>query len=81
MKKLNGFYSNDYSSKIKHILSLADLGNNRVSCIRRSFTAPTPEFVMDNILKFDKKKTKIFSDIYLAKYETMMSNILNSFTL
>lgn len=79
--KFNGLYSDDYSSKIKHILSLADLGNNRVSCIRRSFTPPTPQFVLENILKFDKKKAEKFSDIYLERYETMMSNILNSFRL
>lgn len=81
IKKFNGLYSNDYSSKIKHILSLAGVENNRVSCIRRSFIPPTPQFVLDNILKFNKKKVEHFSEAYFSRYETMMSDILNSFAL
>ena len=81
IKKFNGLYSDDYSSKIKHILSLAGLENNRISCIRRSFTPPTPQFVFNNLLNFDKQKAQKFADEYLAKYETMMSNILNSLSL
>lgn len=80
MKKLNGFYSNDYSSKIKHILTLAGLNDWRVSCLRRSFIPPKPEYVLDKVLNFDKDKALSFSKSYLQKYETMMSNILKSFT-
>ncbi len=80
IKQLNGLYSNDYSSKIKHILSLADLEDYRVSCIRRSFTPPTPQHVLDMLLNFNTLKAKDFAAAYLAKYENMMSNILKSFT-
>ena len=80
MKKLNGFYSNDSSSKIKHILTLAGLNDWRVSCLRRSFIPPKPEYVLDKVLDFNKDKALSFSKSYLQKYETMMSNILKSFT-
>lgn len=81
IKKLNGFYSNDYSSKIKHILSLADLEENRVSCLNRSFIAPDPKYVLDKVVNFDSNKAQQFSTLYLKKYENMMSNIFKSFEL
>ena len=79
MKKLNGFYSNDHSSKIKHILTLAGLDDWRVSCLHRSFTSPIPQFVLDKVVNFNREKALAFSKIYLDKYNQMMSNILNSF--
>ena len=80
MKRLNGFLSNDHSSKIKHILISAGLNDWRVSCLRRSFIAPAPEFVLNKLLNFDKDTALSFSKSYLQKYEVMMSNILNAFT-
>ena len=76
IKKFNGLYSDDYSSKIKHILSLAKLENNRVSCIQRSFVPPTPQYVFDKVLNFDKNKASCFAESYLKKYIKMMSDIL-----
>lgn len=80
-KRLNGFLSNDQSSKIKHIIKSAGLNDWRVTCLRRSFTAPAPEFVLDKLLNFDKDNVLNFSQSYLQKYEVMMSNILKAFTL
>ena len=80
MKRFNGFLSNDRSSKIKHILISAGLNDWRVSCLRRSFIAPAPEFVLDKLLNFNKDNALCFSKSYLQKYEVMMSNILNAFT-
>lgn len=80
MKRFNGFLSNDRSSKIKHILISAGLNDWRVSCLRRSFIAPAPEFVLDKLLNFNKDNALSFSKSYLQKYEVMMSNILNAFT-
>ena len=80
MKRFNGFLSNDHSSKIKHILISAGLNDWRVSCLRRSFIAPAPEFVLNKLLNFDKDNALSFSKSYLQKYEVMMSNILNAFT-
>lgn len=81
IKKLNGFYSSDYSSKIKHILSLADLEENRISCVNRSFIAPDPKYVLDKVVNFDTNKAQQFSTLYLKKYENMMFNIFKSFEL
>ena len=81
IKKLNGFYSSDYSSKIKHILTLADLEGNRVSCLNRSFIAPNPKYVLDKVVNFNTIKAQQFSTLYLKKYENMMSNIIKSLEL
>lgn len=81
MKKLNGWYGNDYSSKIKHILSQAELEDCRVSCINRSFTAPSPKYVLDKVVNFNTNKAQQFSKLYIKKYENMMSNIFKSFEL
>lgn len=78
MRKLNGLYSNDSSSKIRHILNLAGLSEWRVSCLRRAFIAPTPHYVLEKVINFDKDKALRFSKSYLQKYETMMINILKS---
>ena len=79
IKKFNGFFSNDNSSKIKHILTLAGLLDYRVSCLRRSFTAPAPKYVLDKVLHFDREKSMDFSKLYLQQYENMMSHIIKSF--
>ena len=76
IKQFNGLYSNDYSSKIKHILSLAGLKDNRVSCIQRSFEPPIPQYVFDKVLNFDKNRARCFAESYLKKHEKMMSDIL-----
>lgn len=80
MKKLNGFYCNDYSSKIQHILNLAGFNDWRVSCLHRTFIAPAPKQVLNKIMSFDKKKALEFSNSYIQKYNNMMFNILNSFS-
>ena len=77
LRKFNGLWSNDYSSKIKHILNLAGLQNNRVSCLRRSFVAPAPQFVFSRLYNFKSEKAKLFAVDYLARYEKMMFNIIN----
>ncbi len=78
IKKLNGLISSDKSSKILHILELAGLANQRISCIHRFFKEPTPTWVLDKILHFDTNKSKIFADTYYAKYQEMMQNIENA---
>ncbi len=79
IKKLNGFYTNDYSSKIKHILHLADLDSYRVTCISRNFTPPTPTFVLNKILNFPAAQTRTFATNYYRQYQNMMQDILKSF--
>lgn len=81
IKKYNGFYTDDYSSKIKHILHLADLDSYRISCLSRAFTSPTPAFVLDKLVHFPIDKTKYFAQNYYRQYENMMQQILNSFQI
>lgn len=77
-QRLNGLFTNDKSSKILHILSLANLLQYRVSCLSRYFIAPAPEYVLEKIIHFDKEQEKRFADAYYEKYQIMMSNILKS---
>ena len=79
-KMLNGLYSNENSSKIKHILHLAGQERNRTSCLKRSFNAPSPEFVFEKILKFDCNKSNSFAQHYLDEYNRMMKQILTILT-
>ncbi|MBQ8046997.1 MAG: polysaccharide pyruvyl transferase family protein [Prevotella sp.] len=78
---LNGLVTSDASSKIKHILTEADMGDYRVSCLRKNCPLPTPTEVFDKLQSYDKKKVKAFADDYLSRYNTMMDNILKAFKL
>lgn len=77
-RHLNGLFPNDSSSKILHILSLAGLEQNRISCLPHKFRAPKPDVVLNKLLHFDKQKEKTFADMYYNKYVEMMSNIQKS---
>lgn len=79
IKKFNGFCTNDYSSKIKHILHLAGLEDYRISCLARTFTPPTPRYVMDKLLHFPIDQTRRFAENYYGQYKNMMQQILHSF--
>ncbi len=78
IKKWNGFYASDTSSKIRHILGLANQSAQRISCIHRGFKAPAPAWILDKILHFDKTKSNIFAAAYYAKYQRMMQDIENA---
>ncbi len=79
MSKLSGWITDDSSSKIKHILGLAGLESNRVSCLSRNFVAPSPNVVLDALEGMSKEKAENFSTDYYAEYGKMMSEILMSF--
>lgn len=80
-KKYNGLYTDDYSSKIKHILHLANLDSYRISCLSRTFAPPTPEFVLNKILHFPFAQTKCFAQNYYGQYKDMMLQIFKSFQI
>ncbi len=80
LKRLNGLVVSDRSSKIKHILHSAGLSDFRVSCISKTFKAPTPEFVYERVRRFPSNKAKAFADEYYNKYCDMMDRILKSMT-
>lgn len=76
-RRLFGTIKSDKSSKIKHIVSISGLTNNRVSCISRRFTPPTPEKVVSAIINFDYEKCASFAKAWTKEYGEMMSNVVS----
>lgn len=74
--RIKNLFTNESSSKIKHILSLANLLEYRVSCLNRIFFAPKPEFVLDKVLSFDINISRRFREEYYHKYSSMMNTIV-----
>jgi len=72
---------NEKSSKIYHILDEFSLLSNRCTANIRYFKPPTPEFVLNSILNFDRGLCNVNSDRYLNKYLEMMTKILSVFSL
>lgn len=79
--RFNGLLFNDYSSKILHILKKAQLEGFRVSCLMRHFIPPTPDFVLDKVMNFEKCKSEKFRRFYLDEYNRMMINLINTIKL
>ena len=75
-KYFSGLFSSDGSSKIKHIVSKSGLSENRVSCIGRYFTPPTPESVLTSLLHFDYDKSLAFSQRWNSEYGRMMTDVM-----
>lgn len=74
------FFRSDKSSKIKDLLRIANLQNNRISCINTFFRAPSPNEVFLKIQSFNTKISEQFSRYYIALYYEMMENILKNFS-
>ena len=79
IKKCRNIFTNVRSSKIKHILDSAGMGDYRISAISKNFSQPAPLHVLNKLLSFDKKKSKIFADSYYQKYQHMMQEIISKF--
>ena len=79
-KRFNGLWPSDESSKIRHILQLADLMEQRVPCLSKKFKAPAPEFVYNRLIATDKQKLREFAGEYLALYNDMMRRAVHSIT-
>ena len=77
-RRLNGLMPDDHSSKILHILSLAGLESNRISCLKHGFRAPAPEYVLDKLMQFDTRKEAAFAETCYTRYKTMLSTIQNA---
>ncbi|MCD8282795.1 MAG: hypothetical protein LUC22_06050 [Prevotella sp.] len=73
LKHFNGIFASDKSSKIRHILALAGLSGQRVSCVSRRFKAPAPEDVYARLRATDQSKERIFAEEYLRRYNAMMA--------
>ena len=76
--RIKSLITNESSSKIKHILSLAGLLEYRVSCLNRIFISPKPEYVLDKVLSFDVEKSRQFRKEYYEKYSAMMNDIVSA---
>lgn len=77
--KYRGIYSDEKPSKIFDILNRADLQENRSSCIPHGYIPPSPAFVLERILDFDRNKCKAFSGRYYDLYNETMKKILDLF--
>lgn len=73
----NGLLCSDKSSKIKHILQLADMQGQRVSAISRGFAPPKPMDILDALLSFDKARCNTFATNSIERYNSMMRTIMN----
>ncbi len=77
LRRMNGLFPTDKSSKIKHILGKAGLEKQRIPCISRWFKAPSPEDVYDRMRTTDRRKEESFAGRCLSDYNKMMEDVLS----
>lgn len=76
--RLNGLIANEKSSKIYHLLNKAGFAEFRTPTIKRNFTVPTPDRVLESLMDFNTTKELEFSQFYYSQYRSMMDSILNA---
>jgi hypothetical protein len=72
----NGLFCDSSTSKIRHILKVADLLDNRIASNSLFRRTPSPDHVLKKLQTFDKAKCTTFAQGYLCKYNEMMTTIL-----
>lgn len=75
-KHANGLFCDSSTSKIRHILKVANLLDCRIASNSQFRRTPSPEHVFNKLQTFDKAKCKNFAQGYLNKYNEMMTKIL-----
>lgn len=75
-KHANGLFCDSSTSKIRHILKVANLLDCRIASKSLFRRTPSPEHVFNKLQTFDKAKCKNFAQGYLNKYNEMMTKIL-----
>ena len=75
-KHANGLFCDSSTSKIRHILKVANLLDCRIASNSLFRRTPSPEHVFNKLQTFDKTKCKNFAQGYLNKYNEMMTKIL-----
>lgn len=75
-KHANGLLCDSSTSKIRHILKVANLLDCRIASNSLFRRTPSPEHVFNKLQTFDKAKCKNFAQGYLNKYNEMMTKIL-----
>ena len=73
-----GFYFNEKSSKIYHIMNHFGLLSNRVSCLKQQTNPVAVDYVLDRIKNYDKNRVNDISKGYLEHYKKMMESIINT---
>ena len=75
-KHANGLFCDSSTSKIRHILKVANLLDCRIASNSLFRRTQSPEHVFNKLQTFDKAKCKNFAQGYLNKYNEMMTKIL-----
>lgn len=75
-KHANGLFCDSSTSKIRHILKVANLLDCRIASNSLFRRTPSPEHVFNKLQTFDKAKCKNFAQGHLNKYNEMMTKIL-----
>ena len=75
-KHANGLFCDSSTSKIRHILKVANLLDCRIASNSLFRRTPSPEHVFNKLQTFDKAKCTTFAQDYLCKYNEMMTAIL-----
>lgn len=75
-KHANGLFCDSSTSKIRHILKVANLLDCRIASNSLFRRTPSPEHVFNKLQMFDKAKCITFAQSYLCKYNEMMTTIL-----
>ncbi len=78
LRRLNGLSTTDKSSKIRHILARAGLSKQRVSCIQKFFSPPTPEAVYRQLRAINHAQQLSFAQQMTDEYNTMMTHAINA---
>lgn len=73
------FFVKEETSKIYHIMNKFGVSANRISCAGLRFETPTPYYVFDKLCTYNKLAVKEQASKYLDAYNSMMTNIINSF--
>ena len=69
------YYVNSESSKIYDILRRAGFEENRVATSTVYDVIPSPQYVFDMLMKFDRNKCETFAETYYQRYLNMMKNV------
>lgn len=78
-RRVNRFYVDETTSKIKHILAQADMLEYRSSCCNKRYVPPEPDQVLKRLVDYNYAKVKSFSQRQEEAYNDTMNCILKSF--
>ena len=77
-RRVRKHFVDESTSKIRHILTKADLLGYRSPCCNGNQVPPTPDYVLDRLLGFKKEIVETFSQQQTEAYNDTMNSILQS---